>query len=338
MTPSAPVTIRDIAREVGCSTATVSNVLNGCGRIGKATAKRVQATCQRLGYAPNSAGRSLRNRKTENIGLLFYPSCAKIFRNIFYSEVLAGLEERLAAAGYNLLLASYNIATQHNEIPKFIREGNVDGVILLGGCPDNFKSSLARSPKPVLLLDTDSINDSVDSVTTDGFRAEMDAVSYLVKNGHRRIAMLCHTFDNYNESMRMEGFLSAARRFGIETTCSVIRVETNDEAAQSILKQFKTKEPYTAACFVNDDMAVHVMLQLQSKGLSVPKDLSVIGFDNTTFSQTITPKLTTIAIDREQLGTEGAELLLYRLNNPDLPVKKVTIPTQLIERESVKSV
>jgi len=127
-----PPNIKDVAQEAKCSIATVSCVLNNRGRIGKATQKRVREACKKLGYYPSAAGRNLRSRRTESIGILFYPSCAHIFHDVFYSEIMEGLEEELTNANQNLLLAGYDISTQHDDLPKFIREGSVDGVILMG--------------------------------------------------------------------------------------------------------------------------------------------------------------------------------------------------------------
>lgn len=329
--------IKDVAAKANCSIATVSCVLNNRGRIGKATRKRVLDVCRQLGYTPNVAGRNLRSRKTENIGLLFYPSCAQIFENVFYSEIMTGLEEKLAGSGYNLLLAGYNIATQHNEMPKFIREGSVDGIILLGGCPEDFQRAFVQIEKPVLLLDTHYESGSVDSVSTDGFQAEMSAVQYLAQRGHRRIAMLRNESYNYNEEMRMEGFLAGVRRLGIESSCEVIRVQSDTEAADALIARHRSGPPFTAACFVNDDMAFHAMRYLQDAGLSIPNDLSIIGFDNTFFSRAITPSISTFDVDKKLIGSEGAALLLSRIKDTELPVKRVTIPVRFLERDSVRS-
>ncbi|MCF7849080.1 MAG: LacI family transcriptional regulator [Kiritimatiellales bacterium] len=332
-----PATIRDVAKEVGCSIATVSSVLNGRGRISDATKEKVREACKKLGYFPNAAGRNLRNRTTENIGILFYPSCARIFSNIFYSEMMAGLEEELTKANYNLLLAGYDISTNSSDLPKFIREGSVDGVIMLGGCPDEFKQQLADVPLPFLLLDTNLEGMPVDSIITDGFQAELMAVDYLVKQGHRRIVMFRHRHENYNEEERGKGFLAGAKRHGLENEADVIRVATNDEAVEKIKELMKDETPVTAITAVNDDMAVDIMHRLQLDGINVPDDISIIGFDDIKLARDAIPPLTTIAIDKKRIGKEGAETILSRIKDPGQPTRKIMIPTSLVVRESVKS-
>ncbi|VGO15587.1 putative HTH-type transcriptional repressor ExuR [Pontiella desulfatans] len=329
-----PANIKDVAHEAKCSIATVSCVLNDRGRIGKATQKRVREACKKLNYFPSAAGRNLRSRKTESIGILFYPSCAHIFRNVFYAEIMEGLEEELTLANQNLLLAGYDISTQQEELPKFIREGNVDGVILMGGCPEEFKQKLSEVNLPFLLLDTDISGVSVDSVTSDGFRAMIDMVSYLHKQGHKHMLMLRHAFDNYNEISRCMGFEAETRRLGLET--EVLKVKTNDQATQEIITRINGNDPVTAICTVNDDMAADIMNKLLAVGINVPEQISITGFDDTEFSKKTHPPLTTIRIDRKQMGVEGAKTILRRIGDPNAPLRKLVIPSELITRDSVK--
>ena len=331
-----PPNIKDVAAEAKCSIATVSCVLNNRGRIGKATQKRVREACKKLSYYPSAAGRNLRSRKTESIGILFYPSCAHIFHDIFYSEIMEGLEQQLTMANQNLLLAGYDISMQHEELPKFIREGNVDGVILMGGCPDEFKTKLSEVNLPFLLLDTDISGVQVDSVTSDGFRAMIDMVAHLYENGHRHLLMFRHEYENYNEASRCMGFEAETRRLGLET--EVLRVKTNDQAAEKIIAHLNTAHPATAVCTVNDDMAADIMNKLLAAGINVPDQVSITGFDDTRFSKTTHPPLTTIRIDRKQMGIEGAKTILRRIKNPDAPLRKLVIPSELVIRESVKTV
>ena len=331
-----PPNIKDVAREAKCSIATVSCVLNDRGRIGKATQKRVKEACKKLGYYPSAAGRNLRSRKTESIGILFYPSCAHIFRNVFYSEIMEGLEEELTKANQNLLLAGYDISTQNEELPKFIREGNVDGVIMLGGCPDEFKQKLSESNLPFLLLDTDISGVSVDSVTSDGFRAMIDMVSHLYAQGHRKLLMFRYVYDNYNEISRCMGFEAECRRLGLEA--EVIKVKTNDEASEQIQNQIKGNDPVTAICTVNDDMAADIMTKLMAAGVRIPDQVSITGFDDTEFSKNTHPPLTTIRIDRKQMGTEGARTILRRISDSAAPLRKLVIPSELVIRDSVNRI
>ncbi|MCU0858747.1 MAG: LacI family transcriptional regulator [Pontiellaceae bacterium] len=337
MNPNPP-NIKDVAKAAECSIATVSCVLNERGRISEATKVRVRETCQKMGYFPSSAGRNLRSRRTETIGILFYPSCAHIFRDIFYAEMMGGLEEELTQANHNLLLAGYDISTQQQTLPKFIREGSVDGVILMGGCPDEFNQRLRKTPLPFLLLDTDAPGAAVDSITSDGFRAMVDITAYLHNKGHRRMLMIRHCTDNYNEITRCQGFEAETRRLELDSCAETIQVQTTEDAVREIILRLNRPDPITAVCTVNDDMAANILYQLQAAGIRVPEQVSMTGFDNTGFSQNTCPPLTTIHIDRTLMGTEGAKMILSRIQNPGAPVRKQVIPHTLVERESVKTI
>ena len=333
--PNRPPNIKDVAREANCSIATVSCVLNGRGRIGKATQQRVREACKKLNYCPSAAGRNLRSRKTESIGILFYPSCAHIFSDVFYSEIMAGLEQQLTEANQNLLLAGYDISTQQEDLPRFIRTGSVDGVILMGGCPDEFKQKLNNAHLPFLLLDTDTRGISVDSITSDGYGAMVDMVSFLHEKGHRNMIMIRHDYNNYNETSRCDGFKAETKRRGLKT--EVMQVKTNDEAAQEIIRRIKSNDPITAVCTVNDDMAADILTKLLAASISVPDQISITGFDDTRFSKETLPSLTTVRIDRRQMGIDGAKTILKRIADRDAPRHKQVILAELVERESVKT-
>ncbi len=328
-----PPNIKDVASEAECSIATVSFVLNNRGRIGKATQERVREACKKLSYYPSAAGRNLRSRKSESIGILFYPSCAHIFRNIFYSEIMEGLEEHLTAANQNLLLAGYDISTQQEQLPKFIREGNVDGVILMGGCPDEFKQKLSEVNLPFLLLDTDITGTSVDSVTSDGFQSMIDMVAYLHDMGHRKMLMFRHESDNYNEISRCMGYEAETRRLGLQP--EVMRFDSNDLATQEIITRLKHDDHVTVVCTVNDAMATDIMNKLLAAGINVPDHISITGFDDIEFSRNTHPPLTTIRIDRKLMGIEGAKTILRRIHNREAPLCKLVIPSELVKRDSV---
>src|ERR1700679_2736144 len=148
------VSIFSVAQKAKCSIATVSNVLNDKGRVGPKRRKVVLRAVEELGYQVSSAGRNLRMRKTEMLGLLFYPSCAQIFKNPFYAEIMEGLEEELTRERYHLLLAGYQVSVTNLPVPSFLAQGKVDGMILLGGFPSNIIQSFCRGYTPLLLLDS----------------------------------------------------------------------------------------------------------------------------------------------------------------------------------------
>lgn len=330
------VSIVSVAKAAHCSIATVSNVLNNKGRVGKDTRKAVLKAVEKLGYRTNSAGRNLRLRRTEVLGLVFYPSCAQIFRNSFYAEIMEGLEERLSGAGYHLLLAGYEASVRDSEIPDFLLRGKVDGLVLLGRFPSEIIRNFCESKKPILLLDSNA-EWPVDSVVSDGFSGEIQAVDHLVQNGHREILMLAYDMEDYNIDQRISGFLAGMQKNGLKAGPSRIlrKALAEDDIYASLKKRLDSKTPPTAIMTVNDTLALAMMDRLARDGIQVPEQLSVIGYDDDTISAESIPPLTTLRVDKKKLGETGAELILKRVGDAASPVAKLTLPTELVVRDSV---
>lgn len=331
------VSIFDIARATKCSIATVSCAINGKGRVNAQTKKRILAACATLGYAPNAAGRHLRLQRTETVGLLLYPTCASEFRNSFAAEVIEGLENRLIAAGYHLLLGGYRPQVTDGVIPQFIGQGRVDGVVLLGKYPAEILSALRKAPVPLVILDSEDEGNAIDSITTDGFSAGTQVVDRLATLGHRRIVMLAYGHEFHNPRMRRLGFLHGMRAHGgWPSERSLITGFMDDADGHRLLRaRLSEHEPPTAVFCENDHLALAIIARLTADGLRVPHDLSVIGFNDDDGSRLSQPALSTFHIDKQHLGRLGAEMILERIAAPDLPVRQRNVPVAWMERASV---
>lgn len=330
------VSIHEVAKKSACSIATVSNVLNGKGRVGEAQRLAVLEAVKTLGYVADISGRSLRMGRSETIGLLFYPSCAKLFRNPFYAEVMEALEEEFAKKRYNLLLAGYNISKSYSDLPIQYLRGRVDGVVLVGGFPTEVIEELSTHEKCLILLDTDADNLPLDSVVSDGIYASKLVVSHLAGLGHTRILMAAYKMDDYNIDMRIRGFEQAVQRHNLSPKhCTVSREYLyDDEIAADLLKRMQTPDRPTAIYAVNDTMALALKTALEIAGYRIPEDVSIVGFDDDEFSARTKPALTTVRVDRANLGRTGAELIFRRVEKPDAPVTKMRITTELVVRET----
>jgi len=330
------ITITDVARACDCSIATVSLVLNGRGKASAATQKRVRRIAARLGYLPDLAGRSLRTRRSNTIGLFFYPSCAQLFRNVFYAEVMEGLEQHLGQVGYDLLLCGSDFSRDEARPVALLAQRRVDAAIMLGAFPFKLIERLSRIGPPFLLLDSNLDELPIDSVTTDGFSAGKMVVDHLYRCGHRRIVMLAYALDDYNIDLRSRGFLAGLAQHGLPVRDSLIRNFTrNEEGLPTLMRRLRSPSPPTAVVCVNDTMAVFMMQRLREAGYKLPDDVSFVGYDDDIYARESVPTLTTMAINRADLGRTGAEILRRRLEEPDAPISKVRLPVHLIERDSV---
>ncbi|MEZ0297685.1 MAG: LacI family DNA-binding transcriptional regulator [Candidatus Methylacidiphilales bacterium] len=330
------LSIFEVAKQANCSIATVSNVLNNKGRVSAQKRKDILKIVTAVGYRVNSAGRNLRMKRTEIFGLLFYPSCAEIFGNPFYAEVMGGLERRLTQAGYHLLLAGYEAATANSPIPDFLRTGKVDGIILMGRFPTEIIRNFSKLKTPLLLLDSNA-EWPLDSVVSDGFSAGVQLVRHLAEKGHKRIVMLAYVWEDYNIDLRIQGFRAGLRELGLEENeGSVIRHAISHVDLYKALKErLDGPNPNTAVVAVNDTLAVTMIRCMQEDGLRVPEDVSVTGYDDEKIAQDMTPPLTTVRVNKPELGRAGAELILERASMPKSPVAKMRLPVDLIERQSV---
>ena len=330
------VSIFAVAKKAKCSIATVSNVLNNKGRVGPKKRKEVLRAVKTLGYQVNSVGRSLRIRRSEIMGLLFYPSCAQIFKNPFYAEIMEGLEEDLTRRGYHLLLAGYEVSVADTPIPNFLVQRKVDGMILMGRFPSAIIQSFTRVSSPLLLLDA-NIEYPIDSVISDGFSAEISVVEHLVSRGHRNILMLAYSMEDYNIDLRIQGFLAGLTQFGLSGgEKNVMRhLISHDDIYRELRAKMDGPNPPTAIVTINDTLAMAMITRLKEDKIKIPKQLSVVGYDDDNVMLDGRPFLTTVRVNKKELGRIGAELIIKRINTPNTPVVKLRLPVELISRESV---
>lgn len=332
--------ITDIAKAARCSISTVSYALSGKRPINAATRKRILAACERLGYVPNAAARGLRLQRTETVGLLLYPTCARLFRNIFTGEVIAGVEQALIESGYHLLIGGYTPqVSDQRGLPAFIGQGRVDGVILLGSYPEEVIAGMHRAPVPLLLLDSIVDHPPIDCVTTEGFAAGRAAVDHLVARGHRRVVMLGYPLDGYNARQRRLGFLDGVAYHGLgpPEQAAIVDHLKHDDCYAALRRRLTGAQPPTAVFCENDTLARAVVERLQRDGFVIPRDVSVIGFNDDEDAQALTPGLTTFRIDRQGLGRAGARVVLERIAEPGAAVVRCRLPVTLVERESVRT-
>ena len=330
--------IKEIAKIAGCSIATVSNTLNGKGRISQEVRDKVFAICKKYGYLPNSAGRNLRRRRNETIGVIFYPSTSAIFSNIYYAEIMAAVESTLESKNHDLLLSGFQTATADNKGSlRIVRQGKVDGVILLGHFPRQIVKQFKDYGLPIILLDDRKLRIQVDAVTTDGYKAGREIVDHLVSLGHRRMAFMAYEQDGYNAEQRMAGFNDGIKAHNLPQTLntSLKNFTVSPDGYEELKTLLQRKRPPTAVVAVNDTLAWDLLQYLKEDGISVPDDLSIFGFDDDSIGHNCYPPLSTVRVNKQELGRIGVETLLNRIENPSAPVTVQHLPTELVHRQSV---
>lgn len=327
--------LRDIAEIVGCSVATVSNAINGRGRMSEDTRQAILRLTAERNFVPNSAGRSLRLRRTDAVGVIYAPSFAELFGNVFYARIMEGMAETFGNAGIDLMLGH---RMESHELPGIVRQGKVDALVVLAGVfGRETYESLKGCPVPLCLVDTHVDFLRADSLTSDGVGGGRSVAQHFVELGHHEVLMVAYDTPLYNIEQRIDGFLAGLREHGIDapTERLVARVPNDDAAVIHVLGRMRHSNPPTAVFAVNDTLAVHLINALSGTGVAVPRELSVVGFDDDPMAARCGPPLTTVGMAKRDLGAISANLVLERLRNPDqAPVHHVQ-PTHLVVRDSV---
>ncbi len=322
------VTINDVARTAGVSVATVSKVINGRYGVAVATSAKVQEVIDDLGYESSLVARSLRSARTNVIGVLvseFEP---------FSTELLKGISGAMAGTGYELLAYSGGgraggaVGWERRYLSR-LSGTLIDGAILVTPTVVDADSQI-----PVVAVDPHTGPSGLPTVDSDNMRGAVLATEHLLALGHRRIGFLGGRPDLESARLREEGYRLALREAGITPDPALMRVggykqETADQPVHDLLTM---PDRPTAVFAANDLSAIGTMAVARSLGLSVPDDLSVIGFDNVPESVMTTPPLTTINQPIRRMGAEAIELLIGLMDGTAGPSTHVTLPTDLVER------
>ena len=329
----------DVARLAGVSRATVSYVLNGVGEgrvaISDETRQRVLEAIEELGYEPDARAQALRSGNTNTIALII-PD----LRNPHFGEYATGVEEAARAAGYHLLLSSTSLNSEYAvDMFKDLARRRFDGLIIATAFileSSEAQTTLAQIRQRGLPIVEMSENYGVDSVSADYQEATRDVMSYLMSVGHRRIGFIYGVGGQEHGLDRLQPYLdslSAANipfEEGLLARCG----PTIEDGYQAAMKLLSLNHRPTALITINDLLAMSVVRAAADLGLRIPEDLSLVGFDNILLSNYLVPRLTTVTKDAPALGRKAFELLLARIQNPDLPRQQFHSSARLIIRES----
>jgi LacI family repressor for deo operon, udp, cdd, tsx, nupC, and nupG len=329
-------TIYEVARKAGVSTATVSRVMSGpTTLVSAATRQRVLRAVEQLGYVPNAAAKNLRTLRTRTL-IVTVPDIT----NPFFALILQGIEEAAHREGYAVLLGD----TQHdpereNHYARMVRRREADGLIFLGHRlpPEAASLVAAAAPKcaPVVNGCEFSPQLGVPSVHIDNAKAAAEAMAHLYSIGHRRIGIVSGSLASPLSRDRLRGATTAARAAGhhdkLVTVHGDFSIGSGVAGAERLLQ---AKTPPTAIFCFNDEMAMGALEAARHRGLRVPEQLSVMGFDDIRFARHANPPLTTVAQPTREIGEGCVRLLLEILRGEAMTPVSVTLPHELMLRAS----
>ncbi|MFZ6000164.1 MAG: LacI family DNA-binding transcriptional regulator [Bacteroidota bacterium] len=335
------VTIKDIARELGISPSTVSRALKDHPDISVETKKAVNELADKLNYQPNIVALSLRQKKTNTIGVII-PEVV----HFFFSTVVSGIEDVAYEAGYNVILAQSNESYQREVTDmKALFNSRVDGMLLsLSRETTNFDhiESIISKGVPIVFYDRMYNNPNTSKVIVDDYIGAKEAVLHLIDQGCKRIAHLEGAPNLILSKDRLRGYQDALieRNMEVRDTYTLVCPSGSFEEGKKATKKLLAMPTPPDAIFCNNDpMAMGAMMAIKEKGLKIPDDVAIVGFSNWFFGEIMDPSLTTVDQPGFEMGQEAARLLIRQIEMKDKdqgePVAETKVlKTRLIVRNS----
>ena len=328
------ITIKDIAKLAGVSQSTVSKALNDRSDVSLETKTRILEIVKESNFTPNAFGKALKKKASENIGVLFCRDLHSISGNPFYSRVLEGIEAELALNNFNLILQIITETTK-DELPKMARERQVDGLIFVGVFKDNYLNRILKEDLPIVFIDPKVPLENHCQILIDNEHGAFQATNYLIDCGHERIGFISGDLSRRSFQQRYTGYIKALKYHHIEPDENLIRTGGLENGYDHVSHLLNTQK-LTAIFSANDINAIYGYRAVNEKGLRIPDDISIVGFDDIDLAKMSTPALTTVRVYKEELGSIAVRTLLNLIQREGARPVTTIVPTKLIERQSVK--
>jgi len=335
------VTIKDVAKEAQVAASTVSRVIKDSPNISEETKRRVREVMDRLGYYPNFQAQSLAGKNTKAIGVILPNAAFHSFQNPFFSEVLLGISTSANENKYGIYLStSATEETIYKEVVRMVQGKRVDGILLLYSRKnDKLLSYLNKVKVPFTVVGRPYEKEQqITYVDNDNVQTSIDVTNHLIKLGHKRIAFIGGNQQFVVTVDRLKGYKRALEKAKInyDERFVIGEMAVKEEGQAVVEALMKLEKPPTAIITQDDLIAFQMISHLEALNMNVPNDISIISFNNYFVSRHSRPPLTSVDIGITQLGYEATNSLIELIETPSTLPKRITIPTRLIERESVK--
>ena len=332
------VSLKTIAERCGVSTATVSKALNDHKDISEATRKRVRQVADELGYFPNAAARALKTNRSYNIGVLFEEEAGRGLTHEYFSGVLNGLKKQAEKLGSDITFINTCFENRKMSYYDHCRYRNFEGVAIV--CADFNEPDvveLMNSELPVVTIDY--VHHNCTAVTSNNIQGIEELVKYIYSQGHRKIAYIHGQEGSTVTRERLASFYRAVDELGLELPENYIRTANYLEiqgAAEQTKELLNLPNPPSCIIYPDDTSLIGGRNVIIKRGMKIPQDISVAGYDGTMMSQLLYPKLTTISQNTELIGEEAAKRLIGTIEKPKTTlVERVVIEGSLIPGQSV---
>lgn len=331
------ITIKDIARALGISVATVSRALRDSYDVNPETRDKVLAKAHELNYKPNFNAKGLVSRKTNNIGVIL-----PFITNYYFSTVITGIQETAWSKGYNVILYVTNDSAERElSILETLPYSSLDGLL---ACTSSHSGSTAQFQQltekgiPVVFFDRIAPGLSTSKVVQDDYNGAFEAVEHLVKNGYRRIAHISGPKGFALTENRAKGCLDALKKFNLPVVKEWIVHSGFSQAdgEDDTMRLLRNRKKPDAIFAVNDRKAIGAMMTLKKTNVKIGPEIGVIGFTNDPVSTIISPQLSTVAEPALEIGAKSCELLIQHITRKNFAPREVILAGKLIARESTR--
>ncbi len=330
------VSMKDIAVKCGVSVATVSKALNNHSDIGDETKKNIKRVSKEMGYFPNSSARALKTKRTYNLGVLFVDEAQSGLTHDYFAHVLDSFKSFAEKSGYDITFINCQVRKNMTYLEHSLYRG-VDGVVI--ACVDFYDPDvveLIHSDLPVVTID--HVFDYRIAVVSDNIRGMHDLIDYVYRCGHRKIAYI-HGDDTSVTQNRVGSYYRKLEEMGITPPDNYVKAGTyrNPGMAAKLTRELlDLKDRPTCILYPDDYSCIGGINTIKEKGLRIPADISVAGYDGIYISQIMEPKLTTIEQDTKEIGKIAAERLIRLIEYPKTTlIEKIVIPGRVLEGKSV---
>lgn len=326
------VRISDVAKMANVSTATVSRVLSNSGNVKKETAEKVLEAIKKLNYQPNLLARQLRRLETKTV-LVVVPDIT----NTFFSKILRGIEQVAIENDYEVLLGDTgNSLEREKGYLDILRQKKADGMILLTARLESHLLEEISHEFPVVLACEYLEGSDIPTVSIDNISSARKATEYLISLGHKRIGFLSGPMDVILSRDRLKGFKQGMMQHNIAIEPNLIQEgDFSFESGFNLMtKLLALTEPPTAVFASSDEMAIGAIKAIKAKGLKVPDDISIVGFDDIKFASIFEPALTTVSQPMFEIGQKAMELLIKLMNGSEIERRQYILEDQLVIRDS----